>query len=57
MPYIKDMGGKPTQHTLHTLQMRKIERQMNTAVQRATDWSSVIRGAGRRHPAFISMAT
>ena len=38
MPYIKDMGGKPTQHTLHTLQMRKIERQMNTAVQRATDW-------------------
>ena len=40
MPYIKCMGGTPPTNTLHTFQMRKIERQMNTAIQRAINWSS-----------------
>lgn len=39
MPYIKGMGGKPTQHTLHTLQMRKIETEMNRAIATGTNWS------------------
>ena len=39
MPYIKDMGGKPTQHTLHSNQMRKIEREMNQAIAQRLDWS------------------
>ena len=38
MPYIKDMGGKPPTHTLHTNQMRKIEREMNQAIAQGRDW-------------------
>ena len=41
MPYIKDIGRDTTRHTLHTLfKMRKIEAQMCTAIERATDWKS-----------------
>ena len=39
MPYIKDMGGKPPTHTLHTNQMRKIETEMNAAIASGTNWS------------------
>jgi len=39
MPYIKDMGGKPTQHTLHTSIMRKIETEMNRAIAQGNNWS------------------
>lgn len=39
MPYIKCMGGTPTQHTLHTFQMRKIEREMNAAIAQGKNWS------------------
>ena len=40
MPYIKCMGGTPTQHTLQAFQMRKIESQMNAAITAGRDWSS-----------------
>ena len=40
MPYIKDMGGKPTQSTFTSNQMRKIESQMNAAINAGRDWSS-----------------
>ena len=38
MPYIKDMGGKPPKHTLHSNQMRKIEQEMNQAIAQGRDW-------------------
>lgn len=39
MPYIKDIGREahPT-HTTHTLQMRKIEIEMTSAISRRADW-------------------
>lgn len=39
MPYIKDIGRDTTRHTLHTLQMRKIETEMNRAIATGTNWS------------------
>ena len=39
MPYIKDIGRDTTRHTLHTLQMRKIETEMNRAIATGTNWN------------------
>ena len=43
MPYNKDIRGRetnPTKHSLNSLKMRKIEAQMNAAIQANKNWQS-----------------
>ena len=43
MPYNKDIRGRetnPTKHSLNSLKMRKIEAQMNAAIQKNINWQS-----------------